>query len=477
MKNRKRAVSLLCAILLLCAPICMTAFAADEPQVDWLIPQMLKIGYTPDTIVNVKNLPSELAGKNVTIATADSELFKEYNLFGHCFSPHAYGRESVAEGGDARIYFRYGSRPVFKPGTFTMQMKICETNTTDVIATVGEPYTVTIEEPVIESNAPQRAAIGEKLSFSAQLTNTLLENGKVADYQTPEFDVHKVAYQPSIEILEGQDLVTLSNPDCSNILSAGADLTFLKEGTVKIKVRFQQLQTCSEHSLLFGDQFNEGTYNPEKIFTINVADVLTGVKVKAPAKTEYLVGDKLDTTGMVVSAIYKNSGEKAITEGFTLSDVDMSTPGEKNVTVTFEGKSDSFAITVKKKPQPPVIDKTVLEQLIKDLEKYSKAEYTEKSWKAFASALQDAMTVLGSGTATPDEIQEAISALNNAAIGLVKLGASSSLNVDSPNKGGDLAVPPTGDADGLIYLVLSGVLALALAGAAVSLKKRRGTQK
>lgn len=476
MKNRKRAVSLLCAILLLCAPICMTAFAADEPQIDWLIPQTLKIGDKISTIATVKNLPGEMEGAAVDADSPDAGGYMLHNLFGHCFTSHEYGFGHVTEGTGSLVVGNMEPSTIFKPGPVALQVKICNEETGQETP-VGAPFSITIEEPVIESNAPQSAAIGEKLSFSAQLTNTLLENGKVADYQTPELNVHKVAYQPSIEILEGQDLVTLSNPDCSNILSAAADLTFLKEGTVKIKVRFQQLQTCSEHSLLFGDQFNEGTYSPEKIFTINVADVLTGVKVKAPAKTEYLVGDKLDTTGMVVSAIYKNSGEKAITEGFTLSDVDMSTPGEKNVTVTFEGKSDSFAITVKKKPQPPVIDKTVLEQLIKDLEKYSKAEYTEKSWKAFASALQDAMTVLGSGTATPDEIQEAISALNNAAKGLVKLGASSSLNVDSPNKGGDLAVPPTGDADGLIYLALSGVLALALAGAAVSLKKRRGTQK
>ena len=49
---------------------------------------------------------------------------------------------------------------------------------------------------------------------------------------------------------------------------------------------------------------------------------------------------------MVVTANYSDATQRVITEGYTVSTVDFSTAGEKTVTVTFEGKTDSFTITV-----------------------------------------------------------------------------------------------------------------------------------
>ncbi|MBQ1967546.1 MAG: bacterial Ig-like domain-containing protein, partial [Clostridia bacterium] len=67
---------------------------------------------------------------------------------------------------------------------------------------------------------------------------------------------------------------------------------------------------------------------------------------KAPNKVEYNVGDTFDATGLAIFAIYNNGSSATITEGFTLSDVDMSTAGTKTVTVTYEGKTATFEITV-----------------------------------------------------------------------------------------------------------------------------------
>ena len=49
---------------------------------------------------------------------------------------------------------------------------------------------------------------------------------------------------------------------------------------------------------------------------------------------------------MVVTANFSDATTRVITEGYTVSSVDFSTAGEKTVTVTYEGKSDSFTITV-----------------------------------------------------------------------------------------------------------------------------------
>ncbi len=84
-------------------------------------------------------------------------------------------------------------------------------------------------------------------------------------------------------------------------------------------------------------------------FTITVTAPVTlaSITVTAPTKVAYTTADTaLDLTGMVVTANYSDNTTQAITEGYTVSAVDFTTPGEKTVTVTFNGKTDTFVITV-----------------------------------------------------------------------------------------------------------------------------------
>jgi len=69
-----------------------------------------------------------------------------------------------------------------------------------------------------------------------------------------------------------------------------------------------------------------------------------------PAKTEYDIGETLDTAGMVVTAKYSDGSTKTVT-GFTTNGFDSQTVGTKTVTVTFEGKTASFQVTVTGTPQ------------------------------------------------------------------------------------------------------------------------------
>lgn len=79
---------------------------------------------------------------------------------------------------------------------------------------------------------------------------------------------------------------------------------------------------------------------------------LTGITVTAPTKTAYVVGDELDTTGMVVTASYDDGSSKDVT-GYEVS-ADLSTAGTKTVTVTYNGQTATFEITV----YAPVTDET-----------------------------------------------------------------------------------------------------------------------
>ena len=92
---------------------------------------------------------------------------------------------------------------------------------------------------------------------------------------------------------------------------------------------------------------------PPMFFATAVADekgeaVLTDIKIVIlPGKTEYWVGDTLDTTGLTLLASYSDGNEVEISEGFTVSGFNSEVAGAQTLTVTYKGLSDSFTVTVK----------------------------------------------------------------------------------------------------------------------------------
>ncbi len=84
-------------------------------------------------------------------------------------------------------------------------------------------------------------------------------------------------------------------------------------------------------------------------FTVNVkAIVPTGISIKtAPSKTEYFVGDSYDGTGLVVNVTYNNATNKDITTGFTTSGFSSANAGKNTVTVSYEGFTATFDVTIK----------------------------------------------------------------------------------------------------------------------------------
>ena len=77
---------------------------------------------------------------------------------------------------------------------------------------------------------------------------------------------------------------------------------------------------------------------------------------KQADKLEYIVGDSLDISGMVVTGTYNNNTNK--TETVTLSDItgfDSSVPVESQIlTVTVKGKTTTYTVTIKKDSTAPV---------------------------------------------------------------------------------------------------------------------------
>ena len=103
------------------------------------------------------------------------------------------------------------------------------------------------------------------------------------------------------------------------------------------------------------DSTPTGAANPstDTINGYNTTKTVTSIEVTTmPNKTVYSVGDVFDKTGMVVTATYDDATTANVTSACTIT-VDMSSVGEKDVLVSYQGQTATFKITVNEAaPQP-----------------------------------------------------------------------------------------------------------------------------
>lgn len=92
-------------------------------------------------------------------------------------------------------------------------------------------------------------------------------------------------------------------------------------------------------------------------YTITVEPVPVVESIKADAskvRTRFRVGDTFTYEGLVVTAVYSDNSEKVVTD-FAVTEPDMSTAGDKTVTVSYEGKTAEYSITVLGADSDPIL--------------------------------------------------------------------------------------------------------------------------
>jgi len=75
------------------------------------------------------------------------------------------------------------------------------------------------------------------------------------------------------------------------------------------------------------------------------AELISISVTRNPTKTEYFVDEEFDPAGLEVTALYSDS-TSAVIDDYELSQPDMSSAGQKTITVSYEGKTASFSIKV-----------------------------------------------------------------------------------------------------------------------------------
>jgi len=80
-------------------------------------------------------------------------------------------------------------------------------------------------------------------------------------------------------------------------------------------------------------------------FQVEVIEkVLSGIEITSlPETTEYVIGQKLDDSGMIVHATYSN-GTKNVVNDYTISGYNSLKQGKQTITVTYSGCTDTFDI-------------------------------------------------------------------------------------------------------------------------------------
>ncbi|MCH5170701.1 MAG: hypothetical protein J1F24_05385 [Oscillospiraceae bacterium] len=314
MQTIKKIFALILSVCLAVGMLAVMAFA-QEAQTNVTIryygPTTFKIGdmiSDEDNVVYFENLDPEQYYIVPEIFSENGEFLDDYSLFFGGFGDGPF--VAIDETGCAKVNVLMGGLGTFyKPGTFSYQYAYVYTPDWDQFnydncefTPVGTPIVFTIEEPVIQTNLPESVKVNDSITLTTELTNVNLENKDVAYYldednywfddAVPEIkgligdESHRgeeAAYQPSVEILEGADIVAQSNQDYSNTLKSSETLTFTGTGTVKLKVKYTQFVTAVSQSQLkniyddngewLGNEFlGYDTYSPEKIITIEVTD-------------------------------------------------------------------------------------------------------------------------------------------------------------------------------------------------------------
>lgn len=89
-----------------------------------------------------------------------------------------------------------------------------------------------------------------------------------------------------------------------------------------------------------------GWYQSNCTITNPVAVPTSFTVVTDNAKTVYNIGDELDTTNLALNVTYSNGATATVTEGFTVSALDSTSVGEKELTVTFGDLTATYTVSV-----------------------------------------------------------------------------------------------------------------------------------
>ena len=266
-----------------------------------------------------------------------------------------------------------------KAGTQTVTVSYTEdeiTKTTNYEITVNEPAPIVTLESIAITTKPNKLTykMGEDLDLTGMVVTATYSDkttAPITDYTVSGYDKYKadtqtitVTYQELTATFTVTVNKTLSSISVSNqtstfekgdefsfggtvtaIYSDGSskDVTFSttfsgydmsKAGTQTVTVSYTEDEVTK--TTTYQITVNE----PKPVVTLTSIEVTTN-----PTKLEYVTGEDLDLTGMVVTATFSDKTTTPITD-YTVSGYDKYKAGTQTITVTYQGLTATFSVNV-----------------------------------------------------------------------------------------------------------------------------------
>ena len=109
------------------------------------------------------------------------------------------------------------------------------------------------------------------------------------------------------------------------------------------------LQICYPIDDLYGGGYKLGWVSRESVSLPEQKELKQISVAHMPHKTEYQIGEILETDGLSVLLTYSDGSTDTISEGFTIDGFESNTAGVKTVTVSYGNQTTSFKVTVQNK--------------------------------------------------------------------------------------------------------------------------------
>ncbi len=214
------------------------------------------------------------------------------------------------------------------------------------MGTYGEGYLIFVLNEELDENGFYTISIGKSLADSNSILNSVLfVNGDVS--------IDSVVVDTAMEV---GDTDTLSVTTTPATLADVAGVTYASDKPDVVSVTDDVVTAESKGTATITATIEVNGTTISKTVEMTVGDgtvgepTVTGIEIaEPPSKTVYTVGDELVLNGLAITAHYSDGTSAKISypaDGLTVGQVDMGSAGSKTVTVSYEGMTAEFTITV-----------------------------------------------------------------------------------------------------------------------------------
>ena len=119
------------------------------------------------------------------------------------------------------------------------------------------------------------------------------------------------------------------------------------KGTAFLEINGQTVseETINKDSRVLFSYENEN--QPNIAVVSNETGAIKSIAVKTkPSKTTYNVNDTLNTSGLTLTVTYISGKTETVSSGFSCNPTKLTTAGQQTITVTYQGKTTAFVVTV-----------------------------------------------------------------------------------------------------------------------------------